>query len=103
MPNNEQKWRQVNKQTKQDNSKINLHLNHRIDTEIDYFIVGLEKSKRVAIAKATHKMHNDFSNIFAVAQCFKSTYSLQVKDCVKQYQVLPRDIALHYKNHSEKN
>ena len=62
--------------------------------EIDHLIAGLEtKDNGVASAKTTQIMHNDYSDIFIGNGCLKGTFSLQIKDYAKQYQVPPRYIA----------
>ena len=44
----------------------------------------------MASAKATQKICNGHSSVFAGFGCFKGIFSLQVKDDVKQFQALPR-------------
>ena len=49
--------------------------------EIHFFIVHLEiEANRVASAKTTQMMHNDSSDVFTGIDCFKHTFSLQIKD-----------------------
>ena len=38
-------------------------------------------------------MHDEFSDVFIGIVCFKGTFSSQIKDDVKHYQVLSRYVA----------
>ena len=56
--------------------------------EIDYFIAGPgRKADKVTSAKSALKIHNEYSNVFTGNRCSKGTFSLQVKDDVKPYQI----------------
>ena len=61
MPNNEQKWRQLNEQTTQDKSKIykyfklNLHYNQKANTEIDCISTGLEMEANMVASAKEHR------------------------------------------------
>ena len=60
---------------------------------MDYFILGPgTKAKREVSAKTTSKMHKGYSDVFAQIECFKGTFTLQVKDDVNLYQVSLRHI-----------
>ena len=62
--------------------------------EIDYFFTGPgTEANRVASAETTLNMHDNFSDIFPWIGCFKGTFTIQVKDDVKPYQVLPSHVA----------
>ena len=96
---NRQKWRQINEYTKQDRSpiykdfKINLHCNHKNNTEIDYFIAGLEtEADRATSEKTTKTMHNKYSHIFTGKGCSKIHFYLEVKYEAKPYQALHRHV-----------
>ena len=61
---------------------------------MDYFMAGLEmKADRVASAKTEQILCNDYSDVFTGNGYFKGTFSLQVKDNAKPYQVPPRHVA----------
>ena len=47
----------------------------------------------MASGKTTKKLHNDCSDVFRGIGCFRGTISLQVRDYMKPYQVLPLCIA----------
>ena len=44
--------------------------------------------------ETTLKIHDEYSDVFTGIGCFKGTFSLQVKDDVKAYQVQLRHIAV---------
>ena len=86
--------------TKKDKSKIkkdfkiNLHHNHKINMEIDYFVAGLEMEANEAIgAKKTKILHNDYNDVLTGIRCFKDTSSVQIKDNVKPFHIPPRHAA----------
>ena len=60
----------------------------------DYF---RSSSNRAADKRAGHvlmqKIHNEFSDDFSGIVCFEGTFSLEVKDGSKPYQVLPPGVA----------
>ena len=69
--NNQCKGRQINKQTKQDESqpssstKSNLHSNNKNKQEIDSFIAGPGmEANRMARTETTLKMHDEFSDVY---------------------------------------
>ena len=92
---NEQILRKLNEQTKQDKSKIAIlkiskPLNHKTDTEIDYFITCLEKEvNRAASAKTIQKLMMSIT-MFLLEMYFKSTFLLQLKGDTNLNQASPR-------------
>ena len=62
--------------------------------EVDYFIAGPEmEADKVASAKTTQKIQNDYSDVFTGLRCFKDTFFLQIKDGMKLYQTPTRHVA----------
>ena len=49
--------------------------------------------KRVGSAETTLKIYDEFNDVLTGTGSFKGTFSLQVKDNVRPYQVLPRYVA----------
>ena len=90
--------RQVNKQTKQDKSRINKDLkihpqcNHKVNTEIDYFIVGHEKkAKKILRRSKTTQMCNDYSYVFTGIGCNKYMFCFRLKmmwSCVRCHKCM---------------
>ena len=84
----EQKGRWVYEQTRQgkhQSFKTNPHHNNKIKQEIDYcssWYGSLQGGN----------CRNNTDSVFTSIRCFKGTFSLQVKDNVKPYQVPPRFI-----------
>ena len=77
----------INKDLK-DNVIINRKCNHKI--------IIAEPDKEVntkANAKLTDSIHKEFADIFLAIQCFKSTFSLEIKAGVKPYQIPLRHVA----------
>ena len=59
----------------------------------------------IVTSAETTKICNGYSDVFTGTRCFRGTLTLQVRDDVKSYQVLPRHIAyasMHHKNHSKR-
>ena len=84
--NDQQKGRKIKKQDK--NWKNNPHPYNKSRQEIDYFIAGPDiEVNRVESVETTQKMRNEYSNRFTGIGWFKCTFSLQVKDSAKPYQV----------------
>ena len=54
--------------------------------------MAIKRAVMKARALLTQEIHNKFKVVFTVIGCFKGTYSLQVKEGVKPYQVPSRCI-----------
>ena len=50
------------------------------------------EGERTASAETRLKVHNGYSDVVIDIRCIKSTFSLQVKDDVKPYQMWPRQV-----------
>ena len=62
--------------------------------EIDYYTAGPEmEADRVAHAKRTKLMDNDYSDVFTGIGCFQGAVSLQIKDDAMPHQMQTKCVA----------
>ena len=51
------------------------------------------EADKMASAKTTQLMHNDYNDSFTRIWCFKGIFLLKIKDGIQQYQKPPRCVA----------
>ena len=95
----DQQKRQINKVTKHNKSnsnnnvKDNPHTNNKLQGKGLFYCMSRHRREQSGECKNNIKIHDEFSDAFTGIECFKGTISLKVRDGVKPYLTLPRNVA----------